>query len=156
MPIVSAAARMLHPKYTLDEILLYVENHIEAKVLYFAQLIARGEYTEIENFIHQIKNPGELETIFNQSHAGLNGTILHTVLIWNTGESALKIVSLLMIHGAVICKDSRGNFPGEVPIRTWYDLVSGNFIYGGRDPDAVEFTQTLHEFRCKYLTTVKN
>ena len=145
--ISSSEAQKQLLEYTLTEFCILLrrngahKDYIEEKTMYLNYLCARGDIQKVKEFIKELESDRkELKTILNmKQYEFWYGTILHTVLYWNTNKTAIELYTLLVELGARNIKDYYEVFPWELDISNWIDLITGNLI-GIRDLS--EFKET--------------
>jgi hypothetical protein len=161
----TSRAKELLGEYTLEQlrVLFQTENFFPfiknddsfIKAYYLGYLCAKGDYEKVKSFIEEIDRE-ELETILNIP-CRWNQTCLHKVLYWNNGENAIRLVELLVEHGAEFFKDWYGQFPWQVDEVghhdgfSWVSEIFGTYIPHQeliRDP--AEFRETLEIIRTRY------
>ncbi len=107
-------------------------------------LCSKGDIYSVKDFI-QSTDPTELRAILNKKlYENWDGTVLHTVLYWNTGNKAVDMFELLVEHGADPVRDYYGLFPWENKAPLW--ILPFNCVdQYGRDVD--EFEETYQYLR---------
>ena len=125
----AAHAQSLLPEFTFRRVQLPRERYhqpsddLAVKPLYLGHLCARGDIVEVRNFLQEI-DPDDLEQILNAApHEQWYGTCLHMVTYWNTGDKAIELFKLLVLHGAKPVEDYYGYFPWDM-LRSLYQESS--------------------------------
>jgi hypothetical protein len=125
------------------------EQHddITVKALYLGNLCARGDEEKIQDFINET-DPQELQEILNCSpDQQWNGTCLHVLLNWITGDKAISLFGLLVRHGATFRRDGYNSFPWQRLGSVWITPVQYTQI-GERNQE--EFEETSANIRRIY------
>jgi len=150
MTITSEQARALLPDYTQHDICIQLRRSggesgvLAEKTMWLMHLCSKGDIYGTKDFINST-NPTELRDILNKKlYENWCGTVLHTVLYWNTGNKAVDLFELLVEHGADPVQDYYGLFPWENTAPLWI-LPFNDLDQYGRDID--EFEETYQYLR---------
>jgi hypothetical protein len=150
MTITSEQARAMIPHYTQHDICIQLRRSqgesgvLAEKTMWLMHLCSKGDIYSVKDFI-QSTDPTELRQILNKKlYENWDGTALHTVLYWNTGNKAVDLFELLVEHGADPVRDYYGLFPWENKAPLWI-LPFNNVEQYGRDVD--EFEETYQYLR---------
>lgn len=158
MTLTSEQARALLPHYTQHEICVELRRFgeeygvIAQKTMWLMYLCAMGDICSVKCFINSTE-PAELREILNKKlHESWFGTVLHTVLYWNTGNRAIDLFQLLVEHGADPVRDYYETFPWENLAQLWI------FPFNNLDKykywrDANEFEETYQYLREIYAVS---
>ena len=159
MTITSEQARNMIPVYDQHSICVELRRRgqdsgqLAEKTMWLVYLCAKGDINCVVEFI-QSTNPDELRGILNKKLSdNYDGTVLNTVLYWNTGNKAVDLFELLVEHGADPVKDYYGNFPWENTAPLWV-VPFGVGQIGYRDMD--EFEETYQYLRNIYDPSLNN
>ena len=137
-------------KITVSDVVEAIENwpyEGSPKLIYLGNLCVRGEYKELADFFRthsESENKYLLNTTCYEFH---NGTLLHLMLFWNTGNAAIDLFNLLAEHGADIKRDYYDCLPWTQYGESWIDPFNGN-ILGIRNQ--AEFEETYKYFNEHY------
>jgi hypothetical protein len=125
MTITSEQARAMIPHYTQHDICVQLRRigeergEIAQKTMWLVYLCATGDIHSVKSFI-QSTDPTELREILNTKlYENWQGTVLHTVLYWNTGNKAVDLFELLVEHGADPVRDYYEALPWENCAPLW-------------------------------------
>jgi hypothetical protein len=153
MTITSEQARAMIPDYTQHDICVELRRRgmdsgqLAEKTMWLVYLCSKGDIYSVKDFI-QSTDTDELRTILNNKlFENWDGTVLHTVLYWNTGNKAVDLFELLVEHGADPVRDYYGLFPWENNAPLWI-LPLGSGQIGDRDMG--EFEETYQYLRNIY------
>lgn len=104
----------------------YSTNHF-----YLGHLCSRGDIAEAERFLQSLEYGLE---IVNKPYKNYNdGTILHIILYWNSGEVGRQLFELLNSYGAEYYENEKGVLPWEQEkMLEWKDPIS-NVVFGIRN-----------------------
>ena len=145
MNITSDQARDMIPVYDQHDICVelrrrgYDSGQLAEKTMWLVYLCAKGDINRVVEFIEST-NHDELRGILNKKLSdNYDGTVLNTVLYWNTGNKALDLFELLVEHGADPVRDYYGNFPWENTAPLWV-VPFGVSQIGYRNMDVFEET----------------
>jgi len=151
MTITSEQARAMIPDYTQHDICVQLRRSggesgvLAEKTMWLVYLCAKGDIYSVKDFI-QSTELTELRAILNKKlYENWDGTVLHTVLYWNTGNKAVDLFQLLIEHGADPVRDYYGVFPWENKAPLWI-LPFNSIDRYGRDVD--EFEET-YQYLCE-------
>jgi hypothetical protein len=138
------------PDYTQHDICVELRRSggesgvLAEKTMWLMHLCSKGDIYSVKDFI-QSTDPTELRAILNKKlYENWDGTVLHTVLYWNTGNKAVDLFQLLVEHGADPVRDYYGVFPWENLSPLWI-LPFNSIDQYGRDVD--EFEETYQYLR---------
>jgi hypothetical protein len=149
MTITSEQARAMIPYYTQLDICIELRRRgmdsgqLAEKTMWLVYLCSKGDIYSVKDFI-QSTEPTELRAILNKKlYENWDGTVLHAVLYWNTGNNAVDLFELLVEHGADPVQDYYGFFPWENIAPLWICPFGGQI--GERNVD--EFEETYQYLR---------
>jgi hypothetical protein len=139
------------PDYTQHDICVQLRRSggesgvLAEKTMWLVYLCSKGDIYSVKDFI-QSTELTELRAILNKKlYENWDGTVLHTVLYWNTGNKAVDMFELLVEHGADPVRDYYGLFPWENKAPLWI-LPFNSVEQYGRDVD--EFEET-YQYLCE-------
>jgi len=125
-----------------------IPEELSHQTMYLARLCAQGDIPAVKKFITRC-TPIQLTEILNHPHYLMyDGTVLHEVLHWNTGNTAIDLFQLLCEHGAEPIKNYYGYFPWEDYSVKWIDTLSCRYLSGDRF--SAEFEDTYQYIRDAY------
>jgi ankyrin repeat protein len=138
-------ARDMIPDYTKEKLTSLFEGVTKQKIssllenmIWINYLCARGDVLGVKKFLDS-KKKEELKVILNKKLSSIfNETVLHTVLYWNSGQSAMELFSMLLENGALISANTNGELPWQVKSDTWISPFGTKF--GIRDNSEFEHT----------------
>jgi hypothetical protein len=107
--------------YDIENALLQQGHYSDknVKLFYLGYLCCQGDYASIAVFL-QTLDDDEKRIILNETpYDFYEGTVLHVLLYWNSGNSAINIFDMLVEHGAEFVRDYYGNLPWEQGCAYW-------------------------------------
>jgi hypothetical protein len=133
------------PEYTFEQVCERLNGNLvmpsdrprsilDQKTVYLAHLCARGDVEKVKSFIRETDRH-ELNEILNNDPVNLFcGSVLHTVLFWNSDHVAIELFDLLVQHGAEYTRNYYEECPWEQVGTVWFTVLPGPEIPGKRDP----------------------
>ena len=127
----AAEAQSRLPDFTVDQIrqllqeICVDDNELSVKTHYLGNLCARGDINKVRAFLDET-SPQELKKILNaRPYDQWEGSCLHMVGYWNTGDKAIELFDLLYMYGAQFHQDGYDNFPWQSSADLWITPIVG-------------------------------
>jgi hypothetical protein len=98
-------------EYTLVQQGRYSDKDV--KLFYLGYLCCQGDYASIVVFLQTLDDDEKRILLNEKPYDFYEGTVLHVLLYWNSGNSAINIFDLLVEHGAEFVQDYYGHLPWE-------------------------------------------
>jgi hypothetical protein len=132
------------PNYTFEQVGERInENRIlcgqeprsilDQKTVYLAHLCARGDIEKVKSFIRETDSQELVEILNNDPVNLFCGSVLHTVLFWNSDYVAIDLFDLLVQHGAQYFRNYYEECPWEQVGKIWFTVLSGDVLPGKRN-----------------------